>query len=111
MKKIMKSRLFALAALFLFLTAFTTKPTLEKHAKPVDFQIGYFTVSGQEYDAYGPSSAGGNVSKLYKTDNNGNDVSLVSSWTGTYTSAHVINVNFRATSGGALLHFAGTCSF
>jgi hypothetical protein len=106
----MKSKLFVLAGLFLFLTAFTVKPDLTRDVKkPVDFQIGYFSVNGQEYDAYGPSSTGGSVSKLYKTDNNGNDVSLVYSWTGTYTSAHEIDISFRLTSGGALLHFAGYC--
>jgi len=100
----MKSKLFVLAGLFLFLTAFTIKPNLKNgHKEPVDFQIGYFTVNGQEYDAYGPSSAGGSVSKLYKTDNNGNDVSLVSSWTGTYTSAHYINISFLGST------FSGYC--
>ena len=101
----MKSKLFVLAGLFLFLTAFTVKPNLTVDVKkPVDlFQIVYFTVNGQEYDAYGPSPAGGTVSKLYKTDNNGNDVSLVSNVTGTYTSAHYINISF---SGGT---FSGYC--
>ena len=41
----MKSKLFVLAGLFLFLTAFTVKPNLTVDVKkPVDlFQIGYFT--------------------------------------------------------------------
>lgn len=108
----MKSKLLVLCGLFLFLTAFTVKQHLTGNVKkPVDFQIGYFSVNGQEYDAYGPSSSGGNVSKVYKTDNNGNDVSLVSSWSGTYTSGHVIDVTFRLTPGGTPLHFSGTCWF
>ncbi|WP_090467984.1 hypothetical protein [Mucilaginibacter sp. OK268] len=107
----MKSRLLVLSALFLFLTSFTNKNDLTRDykRKPDLFQIGYFTVNGQEYDAYGSAPGGGSVYKLYKTDNNQNDVSLVYSWTGTYTSAHLIDVNFRLTSGGALLHFAGSC--
>lgn len=108
----MKSKLLVLCGLFLFLTAFTVKQHLTGNVKkPVDFQIGYFSVNGQEYDAYGPSSSGGSVSKVYKTDNNGNDVSLVSSWSGTYTSGHVIDVTFRLTPGGTPLHFSGTCWF
>jgi hypothetical protein len=111
--KTMKSKLLVLGGLFLFLTAFTVKPNFKRKAnKPVDlFQIGYFTVNGQEYDAYGSSPSGGSVYKLYITDNNGNDVSLANSWTGTYTSAHYINISFKPVSTSSSLTFSGYCSY
>ena len=104
----MKNRLILLAGVFILLTAFTTGEAANKNAKKANypFQIGYFSVGGQTYDAYG--DGGGHVDAVFTTDSNFNDVALVYSWSGTYTS-HQINVSFKLTSGGTPLSFAGLC--
>ncbi len=70
----MKTKFILLVAVFIILSAFTTRVSVKKpvRSKPYPFQIGYFSLSGQEYDAYG--DGGGHVDAIYKTDNNENDV-------------------------------------
>ena len=107
----MKNKLLLLAGLFLIISVSSFKADLSKDRKKTTYpyQIGYFSVNGQQYDAYG--DGGGHVAAVFATDGNFNDVALVNSWSGTYTTAHQINVTFKLTAGGTPLAFAGYCLF